>query len=165
MSPPTVPLRAISAATFAPYGRLLDTPGAMARRDFAAAVASLRPAARPNLALVRAPLAPAHLEVREMERHPFSTQAFFPLDVAEYLIVVAPADRHGAPLPQRAEAFRVPGTQGISYDAGTWHCGMTTLRGAGLFALLVFEDGSPDDTHFRPVVPFRITCGEPALDG
>ena len=161
MTPPrTVTGRRITAAAFAPFGRLLDTPGTMVRRDFAASVANLRPAARANLALVRAPLAAPGVEVRVLERHPFSTQAFFPLDVADYLVVVAPDDGSGAPASERACAFVVPGTCGISYDIGVWHCGMQAIAGAGLFALLVFEDGSRDDTHVRPVAPLRITWSE-----
>ena len=156
----TVTARRITEAAFAPFGRLLDTPGTHMRRDFAASVVNARATARANLALVRAPLAAPGVEVREMERHKFSTQAFFPLDVAEYLVVVAPDDGTGAPAPARACAFLVPGTCGFSYDIGVWHCGMTALAGAGLFALLVFEDGSRDDTHLHPVAPFRVTWPE-----
>lgn len=155
-----VPAQDITATAFASFGRLLDEPGATARRDFAAAVVNRRPAARANLALVRAPQALSRVEVREMERHPFSTQAFFPLDVAEYLVIVAPDDGAGAPLLEGVAAFRVRGTYGISYDIGVWHCGMTTLKGAGLFAVLVFQDGSRDDTQLCRVEPFLVSCSD-----
>jgi ureidoglycolate lyase len=156
----TVTAERITEADFAPFGRLLDTPGTLTRRDFAASVVNARARARANLALVRAPLAVPGVEVREMERHAFSTQAFFPLDVPRYLVVVAPDDGAGAPMAACARAFLVPGTCGISYDIGVWHCGMTALAGAKLFALLVFEDGSCDDTHVLPVEPFRVTWKE-----
>ena len=76
-------------------------------------------------------------------------------------MVVAPDDGTDAPLTERVAAFLVPGTCGISYDIGVWHCGMTAVAGAGLFALLVFEDGSRDDTHLHPVAPFRVEWRKP----
>ncbi len=33
---------------------------------------------------------------------------------------------------------------------------MTVLAGAGLFAVLVFEEGTADDTHLRPIAPFIV---------
>lgn len=148
----------ISAAAFAPYGKLLDTPGEIERRDFAAPLVNERPEAKANLALLRVPQAPARMHVDQMERHPFSIQTFFPLNVADYLVVVAPDDGAGTPMPEHAIAFRVPGTQAINYDVGSWHYGMTALGGAGTFAMLIFEDGSKDDTHFREVDPFEVVC-------
>lgn len=151
-----VRLAAMTAAAFAPFGQVLDSPGGMSRRDFAATLTNRRPSARPNLALVRAPLVTLPMIVRQMERHPCSNQAFMPLDVSEYLVIVAPDDGAEAPRLDAALAFRVPGTQGINYEPGIWHCGMMVLGGAGLFAMLVFEDGSPDDTHFRPIEPVEL---------
>jgi ureidoglycolate lyase len=154
-------LQDITKSAFTPFGHLLETPGRMTRVDFAAEVANFRPSARANLALVRAGQAPERITIREMERHPLSTQAFFPLEVSEYLVIVAPGDGSGAPLLDGVAAFRVLGKQGISYNVGVWHCGMTALGGAGLFAMLVFEDGSPDDTQVRPVEPFEVLCRRP----
>jgi ureidoglycolate lyase len=44
-----------------------------------------------------------------MERHRFSSQTFFPLDVARYVVVVAPYSGIDRPDMARACAFVVPG--------------------------------------------------------
>ena len=152
----SVTLRDIAADLFAPYGELLESPGNAARLDHAAEIANHRPAARANLAVVRAEPAPVRLEITELERHPWSSQAFIPIDVEQYLVVVARDDGGGRPDLATLAAFRVSGRQGISYRAGIWHFGMTTLKRSGIFAMLVHEDGSTDDCHFQAVEPFEV---------
>lgn len=146
----------ITAEAFAPFGDLIETPGNVARRDCVARIANDRAQATANLAVVRALAPPPGFVFQEMERHPFSTQAFFPLDATEYLVVVAPDDGAQAPSLEELRGWRVRGTQAISYRTGVWHTPMTVLAGAGLFAVLVFEEGTADDTHFRPVAPFMV---------
>ena len=124
--------RPIDAAAFAPFGQLLERPSAGARQDFGAEVVNERPAsARANLALVRAEAASLPLTVDTMEHHPHSTQAFFPLDVEEYLLAVSHDDGDGAPDLSTLAAFRVRGTQGISYRSGIWHVGNDDPRPSG----------------------------------
>jgi ureidoglycolate hydrolase len=142
--------RPITREGFAPYGWVLDAPASGDRENFAAEVANLRGSARANLALARAPLLAPGERLTRMERHPFSTQAFLPLDVERYLVVGAP-DRDGAPDMSRAEAFVVPGTVGVAYRANAWHRPMAVVAGAGVFAMLVHDDGGPDDTHWAEV--------------
>jgi ureidoglycolate lyase len=149
--------RPIDAAAFAPFGQLLERPSAGVRQDFAADVLNERPAsARANLALVRAEAASLPLSVDTMEHHPHSTQAFFPLDVEEYLVAVCHDDGNGAPDLATLAAFRVRGTQGISYRPRIWHVGMTTLGRPGTFAMLVHEDRTPADCVFRRVPAFQV---------
>jgi ureidoglycolate lyase len=142
--------RPITREAFAPYGWVLDAPASGNRENFAGEVANLRSSARANLALARAPLLAPGERLTKMERHPFSTQAFFPLDVERYVVVGAP-ERDGAPDMARAEAFLVPGTAGIVYRANVWHRPMAVVAGAGVFAMLVHDDGGPDDTHWAEV--------------
>lgn len=148
--------REIEREAFAPFGQLLESPGERSRLDYAGTVGNLRPDARPNLALIRAEPAPERLRITELERHPCSSQAFFPLDVEQHLVIVCRDDGNGSPDLSSLAAFRVRGTQAINYDVGTWHYGMTTIGRPGLFAMLVFEDGSPDDCHCRPITPIEI---------
>ncbi|MBV9749276.1 MAG: ureidoglycolate lyase [Acetobacteraceae bacterium] len=61
-----------------------------------------------------------------------------------------------APSLEGLRGWRVRGTQAISYRTGAWHTPMTVLAGTGLFAVLVFEEGTADDTHLRPVAPFMV---------
>jgi len=152
---PAIQTRGITAQAFAPYGDLLAAPGETKRLDFAAELENRRAHALINIALVRCDSAPARLRVDEMECHPFSSQTFFPLNVNDYLVVVA-RDHGGKPDLNTLAAFHVNDPQGINYRPSTWHIGMVALSRPGTFALLIHEDGSADDCHFCRVEPFDV---------
>ena len=145
-----IPIRPVTAADFAPFGTLLDTPEPAPRQDRAALVQSGRPGLDPNLALIRSEPFATVMPLRRLEMHPFSTQTFLPLSVADYVVVVA-HDRDGAPDPSTLAAFAVPGHVGIHYRAGAWHAHMMTRESPGTFAMLVYEDGSEADCVFAPI--------------
>jgi ureidoglycolate lyase len=73
---------------------------------------------RTGISIFRSTPLPLPILIRLLERHPLSSQAFFPLSPRPYLVVVAP------PGDLDEEAIRVflaqPG-QGVNYRAGTWH--------------------------------------------
>lgn len=146
----------ISAEAFAPFGVLVSIPPGVARVNFIAPVENTRTHARANLAMVHPPATDLPLRIDVMERHRFSTQAFIPLCGVQAVLLVAPGGDDGPDL-NAARAFLVPGDVGISYHVGVWHTGMTTLGVAGAMAMLVHEDGSADDTEFRPVSSVDIT--------
>jgi len=127
---PAIQTCSITAWAFAPYGDLLAAPVETGRLDFAAKFANRRAHALINIALVRCDSAPARMRVDEMEHHPFSSQTFFPLDVDEYLVVVA-RDHGGKPDLSTLAAFHVSHPQGINYHPSTWHIGMTALSPPG----------------------------------
>ena len=56
--------------------------------------------------------------IKSMERHPLSSQAFFPLSKEPYLVVVAP---QGELLPMEAKAFLAQPGQGVNFHPGVWH--------------------------------------------
>ena len=98
-------------------------------------------------------------EVALLERHPYSSQLFVPLNAPRrYLVVVAlPAAeppgvdvrREGAAPPDMTtlRAFMARRDQGVNYAAGVWHHPLAALDDATDFACVVYEDGSPDDCH------------------
>jgi len=152
-----VSLEDLTAESFAPFGQVLTAPANHTREDFAAKVENDRPAsARPNLALIAASPARFPLEINCLERHAHSNQAFLPIDVPEYLVVVCGDDGHGRPDLQTLRAFRVSGHTGVNYNRGTWHHGMTTIGDRGTFAMLVHEDGTAGDCQFVDVEPFVV---------
>jgi len=53
-----------------------------------------------------------------MERHPLSSQAFYPLSANAYLVVVAPAGEFDV---SKLQVFIAQGNQGVNYHIGTWH--------------------------------------------
>lgn len=146
--------RPVTAETFAPYGTLIDPGIDVPRLNFAVPVENGREGARANLCIVRPPVVSLPLTVDTMERHAFSTQAFFPLDAARYLVVVA----HGGDAPDLSSlaAFIVDGSRGISYARGIWHIGMAVLDRPCGMAMLVHEDGGARDTGYTGVPPFTV---------
>lgn len=149
----TIKAEPIDAAAFAPFGYLLDLAE---RRNYVDELPNLRPGAKARLSLATVSPTALPIEVKEMERHPFSSQAFVPRDVARYLVLVAPPNPAG-PDFAALRAFIVPGTLGIIYGADVWHHPMRTLDRDGSFAVLTFVDGTKDDEEFRSVdEPFEI---------
>ena len=91
------------------------------------------------------------VRVTELERHPRSDQAFFALDGADALLVVAPSDPDGEPDLARAEAFRASPDTPFLYPAGLWHAPLFALERPGLFLMAMREHGDGRDTEMRAV--------------
>ena len=68
-----------------------------------------------------------------VERHPEGSQAFVPMTLEPFLVVVAP-DASGVPGIPRA--FRTAPGQAINFHRGTWHGVLTPLSEPGLFAVV-----------------------------
>jgi ureidoglycolate lyase len=135
---------------FAPFGTVLRPP-AEGRRDFIDEMENLRSGARARLSLASLQPAAMPLTVTELEAHPYSAQAFVPIEVSRYLVLVAPKAADGGPDAERLEAFIVPASLGIVYAAGTWHHGMQALDRPGTFTVLTFVDGTAGDDVFVPL--------------
>ena len=104
--------------------------------------------ARPNLCVfrcepqVRAPQ--TSFEIRLLEKHPFSTQAFIPMSGAERFLVVVCL---GADKPDLStlRVFLATGSQGITYRPGVWHHPLIAMDRRTDFACLIWEDGTSGD--------------------
>lgn len=84
------------------------------------------------------------LEIKLLEKHPYSTQAFLPMSTTgRYLTVVALGGE--TPDLSTLAVFITEGAQGVSYKPGVWHYPMTVLEEQLDFTCLIHEDGSPDD--------------------
>ncbi len=151
----------ITAEAFAPYGDVLTCPGEPGRVYFDQGLANGLPEFGASLSLSHvAPVAAMPLRVWQMERHEFSSQSFVPLDVARYVIVVAPKTEGGGPDADKARAFLVPGDVGITYHINVWHHPLAVLDRPARFAVVMFRDGGPRDEEFVPVPePFLVTLG------
>ncbi|KAI8874394.1 ureidoglycolate hydrolase [Ramicandelaber brevisporus] len=106
--------------------------------------------------------------VKMLERHPYSSQMFVPMartsPAARYLVVVsntihrgADAENGGVDEPDMnsegsLRAFIANATQGINYNAGTWHHPMVALDDTIEFLTLVYENGvAEQDCHEVPL--------------
>lgn len=124
----------LTAEAFAPFGEVIQTTGhtprlinegTSERFDDLTPVDVLAGGGRPLISIFRASPRPLPFTVRAMERHPLSSQAFYPLDGLPYLVVVAePGD---APWDRRIRAFRAAGNQGVNYRRNTWHHALLAL--------------------------------------
>ncbi len=132
--------RPLTAEAFAPFGDVLDCAGEpdrminqglcgryhdRARLDFADGQA--------GISLFKAELRSLPYRLDMVERHPDGSQAFLPMSMDGFLVIVAPdaGGRPGTPL-----AFLTAPGQGINFHRGTWHGVLTPLSGPGLFAVV-----------------------------
>jgi ureidoglycolate lyase len=139
----------LTAAAFASFGEVIERPADFARVYFSGALANGRDGAKPSLSLTRArPLAASRLEAVKMERHEFSSQSFVPLDVARYLVIVAPHGADAKPDNSRLRAFLARGDQGVTYGMNVWHHPLTVLDRPGQFAVFMWLDGGRTDEEF-----------------
>lgn len=68
-----------------------------------------------------------------LERHPDGSQAFIPMSMDPFLIIVAPDDGGRPGLPQ---AFLSAPGQAINIHRAVWHGVLTPLHAPGLFAVV-----------------------------
>lgn len=92
------------------------------------------------------------LELKLLEKHQYSSQAFIPMDrEARYLAVVCLGEE--TPDLSTLCAFVVEGPYGVSYRPGVWHYPMTALNRSIDFSCLVFENESKDDCQIFALTP------------
>jgi ureidoglycolate lyase len=150
----------ISAEAFAPHGTLVRAPAEIGRNAYPEALMNRRPASRATLSASRALPKTLPLTGTVMERHRFSSQTFFPLDVGRYLIVVAPHGANEMPDMRGARAFMVPGDTAITYAADSWHHPMIALDRPACFSVLMWRDGSAADMETVKLdQPFELVEG------
>jgi len=118
----------LTAKNFAPYGDVIEasdqaTPrtinqGNSQRYHDLARLDLTADGGRPSLNIFRSQPLPRPVMIRLMERHPLSSQAFFPLGPEPYLVAVAgTGDFH----PKHIRAFLARADQGVNFHPGVWH--------------------------------------------
>ncbi|MCK0151599.1 ureidoglycolate lyase [Marivita sp. S6314] len=76
-----------------------------------------------------------------MERHPFGSQAFLPMQEGEYLVVLA-EDKDGKPHAPRA--YIAGAGQGVNIGRNVWHGVLCPLSDPGLFMVVDRVTDSPN---------------------
>lgn len=141
-----LPIRPLTKESFAPFGQVLETAGAETRSinwgtctrfHALATVEVLGEGARTVVNLFRARPSSFPLRLSMMERHPFGSQAFWPLSGGDWIVAVAPDQdgRPGEPL-----VFRASENQGVCYAPNVWHHPLVALERTSDF-LCVDRDG------------------------
>ncbi|HEV7248781.1 MAG TPA: ureidoglycolate lyase [Shinella sp.] len=88
-----------------------------------------------------------------MERHPFGSQSFSPIDDRPWLVIVA-EDEDGR--PGRPQVFRAGGRQGVNYRRNVWHHPLMTLEAPSDFLVVDRLGGGVNLEEFFFETPFII---------
>ncbi|MBM2293593.1 ureidoglycolate lyase [Sulfitobacter pseudonitzschiae] len=149
----TLKLAPLTAQAFAPFGDVLDVSGTpdkiinqglcgrhhdRARLDFGDG--------RAGISLFNAEPRSFPITLDMVERHPEGSQAFIPMSLHPFVVVVAP-DENGKPGAPRA--FVTEAGQAINLHRGTWHGVLTPIHAPGLFAVVDrIGDGANLEEHW-----------------
>jgi len=159
-----IAIEPITKAAFAAFGDVIDTEGApdkminqglcgrfhdRARLDF--------PDGRAGISLFKAETRTLPLTLDMVERHPDGSQAFLPMSLDPFLVVVAP-DEGGK--PGKPRAFQTMAGQGINFHRGTWHGVLTPLYAPGLFAVVDRIGDGPNLEEYWFDDPYLVILGE-----
>ena len=134
---------------FKPFGDVIETDNVKARsinegntnryHDLADLDLSAE-GGKPGLNIFRSNPQPQPMILKVMERHPLSSQTFYPLSTFPYLVVVAPT---GELDPSAIVAFLARPNQGVNYHKGVWH--HYSLALVGISDFLVVDRISDDE--------------------
>ena len=139
----TLRLEPLTRAAFEPFGDVIELDGAQhfpinggtteRFHDLARVEIGAEMGGRPLINVFRGQPRAQPVEIAMMERHPLGSQAFLPLGVVSYLVVVAPAGDFDA---KKMCAFSIRGWQGVNYARGVWHHPLIVLGGVGDFIVI-----------------------------
>jgi ureidoglycolate lyase len=152
----------LTRQAFAPFGDVLDTDcpthfpinrGKCERYHDLATVEAAGTDARVFISIFKGTPYPFPLTLDLVERHPFGSQAFMPLDDRPFLVVVCP-DEGGRPGTPQAFVTR-PG-QGVNYHRNVWH-GVLTPIGSAQDFIVIDRDGAENNLEeFSFETPWEI---------
>ena len=145
----------LTAQAFAPFGDVLNCDGDPDKIINACLCGRFHDRAqvdcdgRVGISLFRSELRQLPYQLDLVERHPLGSQAFVPMSMDPFLVVVADADL-------RPQAFITSQGEGINFHRGTWHGVLTPLTGPGLFAVIDRVDDGPNLEEHHFTTPYRV---------
>jgi len=162
----TIEIEPLTAGAFAPFGDVLEAAGDpskiinqglcgryhdLANLDFQGEKA------RAGISLFKSEKRTLPYSLDMVERHPLGSQAFLPMSLEPFLVVVCPDD---AGRPGRPRAFQTLPGQGINFHRGTWHGVLTPLSEPGLFAVVdrIGEGNNLEEVWFEK--PYVVALPE-----
>jgi ureidoglycolate lyase len=147
----------LTAAAFAPFGDVIEIEGRASRWinndtcerfDDLAQVDVASEGGRPLISIFRATPRSLPLQLQSLERHPLSSQAFYPLQQQPFLIVVA--DNGSGPVAPRVRVYLSSGRQGVNFRRNTWHHELLALYQTSLF-LVIDRGGRGENCEQLPI--------------
>ena len=146
--------RPLTREAFIPYGQVLMAIGDDAQRqEFAASLKNHRVQATLNMAFLLSKPSNPPWRLHTLERHPYSSQSFVPVQGTRYLVAVCPSSEAGEPVLDCLELFIADGDQAVTYNPDVWHAPHAVLDGPGKFIMLRWDVGNADDTELFPLNP------------
>ncbi len=124
----------LTRTAFAPFGDVIEIEGAQhypinqgyaERFHDLARIDTAPEGGETIISLFRGKPRPLPIEITFVERHPLGSQAFYPLQERDWLIVVAASA--APPTDKSLRAFRASGRQGINYARNIWHYPLLVL--------------------------------------
>lgn len=154
----------MTADDFAPFGDVLEAAGLPDRLINDGLCGRWHDRARLDFAGGRAGISIFDAVPRRLpyafdlvERHPLGSQAFLPMTLHAFLVIVA-RDEGGR--PGRPLVFLTTPGQGINLHRGTWHGVLAPLQSPGLFAVIDRIGEGPNLEEYRYDAPWTVTGGE-----
>ncbi len=150
-----IKIKPLTAEAFASFGDVLNCNGAPDKLINAGLCGRFHDRAKVDcdgqigISLFRSELRKLPYTLDLVERHPLGSQAFIPMSMDPFLVIVA--DKTLQP-----RAFLTAPGEGINFHRGTWHGVLTPLTGPGLFAVIDRVDDAPnlEEHHFS--TPYRV---------
>jgi ureidoglycolate lyase len=161
----TIRTEPLTREAFAPFGQVIETAGAhhypinngdTERFHDLAHIELGGVNSRPLISILRGKMQALPYTLKLVERHPFGSQAFYPLSPHPFLAIVVP-DANGVPGTPRA--FLTGPGQGVNLGMNVWHGVLTPLEAVSDF-LVVDRGGDGDNLeehHFAE--PWTIVAG------
>lgn len=155
-------IRPLSREAFAPFGTVIEADpasmrhingGTTERYHALAEAEAVGEDARVIINLFRGSPRAFPYTVDMMERHPFGSQSFSPIDDRPWLVVVAP-DEGGK--PGRPQVFRAGGRQGVNYRRNVWHHPLIAIGAVSDFLVVDRLGGGVNLEEFFFDSPFII---------
>lgn len=163
----TLEIHPLTKAAFMPFGDVIEADpatmrfingGTTERFHALSAAEAIGDGARVILNIFRGQPRAFPYAIEMMERHPFGSQSFVPLNDRPFLVVVA-EDEGGR--PGRPRVFLARGDQGVNYRANVWHYPLMALAEPSDF-LVVDRDGPGNNlAEFFFDTPFIIGAPTP----
>ena len=130
----------LTPEAFAPFGDVLEAEGPPDRLINQGLCARFHDRARLDFGGGRAGISVFRAEARTLpyrlemvERHPLGSQAFVPMSLDPFLVIVAEGQE---PVPGRIRAFLAAPGQGVNLLRNCWHGVCTPLHSPGLFTVV-----------------------------
>ena len=155
--------RPLTREAFAPFGQVLDATdwpthypinaGKCERHHDMATAEIAGTNARVILSIFKATPYDLPLKLTMVERHPYGSQAFMPLQPRPYLVVVAHDTPDG---PGEPHAFLASPGQGVNYPRNLWHGVLTPLGEPQDFLVVDRAGDEPNCEEFYFDAPYEV---------